>query len=59
MYTIREDTVSGYTTHITGSQTQGFAITNTHHPENEEVWFSKQDLKVRRSQVPPCASPVR
>lgn len=45
MYTIREDTVSGYTTHITGSQTQGFAITNTHHPENEEVWFSKQDLK--------------
>ena len=45
VYTIREDTVSGYTTHITGSQTQGFAITNTHHPENEEVWFSKQDLK--------------
>ena len=45
VYTIREDTVSGYTTHITGSQTQGIAIPNPHHPENEEVWFSKQDLK--------------
>lgn len=45
VYTIREDVVDGYTTHITGSQSGVFTITNTHHPENEEVWFSKQDLK--------------
>ncbi len=34
-YTVKELTISGYTTVITGSQSSGYAITNTH--ENEKI----------------------
>ena len=48
-YTIKEDVVTGYTETITGNQTDGYTITNTHEPEKVEikvnkVWDDKDDL---------------
>ena len=40
-YTIEEITVDGYTTVISGSQSQGYAITNTHEIETVDISGSK------------------
>ena len=40
-YTIEEITVDGYTTVITGNQSQGFAITNTHEIQTVDISGSK------------------
>ena len=37
VYSVREITVEGYTTVITGDKTTGFTITNSHNPETVEV----------------------
>ena len=40
-YTIAEDTVTGYTTAITGTAATGFTVTNTHTPDTTEVTVTK------------------
>ena len=40
-YTITEDTVSDYTTAITGNATDGFVVTNTHKTETTSVTVNK------------------
>ena len=40
-YTIEEISVDGYTTVITGSQSQGFTVTNTHEVETVDIAGSK------------------
>ena len=41
IYTVAEDAVSGYETVITGTQTEGYTITNSHNPETVTVSGSK------------------
>ena len=41
-YTIKEEIPSGYTAKITGDETNGFTITNTHEPELIQVKVTKQ-----------------
>ncbi|KFI49562.1 Cna B-type domain-containing protein [Bifidobacterium biavatii] len=44
-YTVKEDDVPAkYTVAVTGSASAGFVVTNTHHPESEEIYISKRDL---------------
>ena len=53
VYTIEEVAVEGYTTVITGNQTSGFQITNSHTPETVDVsgsktWNDKDDQDGKR-----------
>ena len=40
-YTIKENTVAGYTYGVTGDQNNGFTITNTYIPEKNEIKVTK------------------
>lgn len=56
-YTVKEEAVSGYTTEITGDQTEGYVITNTHEVEKTEIsgkkiWDDANDQdKVRPEEI--------
>ncbi len=41
VYTVKEETVEGYTPKITGSAAEGYLITNEHTPETTEVTVKK------------------
>lgn len=41
VYTLRESTVTGYTSSVTGTMAEGFTLTNTHEPETTNVTVSK------------------
>lgn len=44
-YGVEEDVPSGYTVTTSGiDRDHDITLTNTHHPNNQEVWFSKQNL---------------
>lgn len=44
-YGVQEDVPSGYTVTTDGvDKDHDITLTNTHHPNNEKVWFSKQSL---------------
>ena len=44
-YGVQEDVLSGYTVTTDGvDKDHDITLTNTHHPNNEKVWFSKQSL---------------
>lgn len=44
-YGVQEDVPSGYTVTTDGvDKNHNITLTNTHHPNNKEVWFSKQSL---------------
>lgn len=44
-YGVQEDVPSGYTVTTDGvDKNRNITLTNTHHPNNKEVWFSKQSL---------------
>lgn len=44
-YGVQEDVPSGYTVTTDGvDKDRNITLTNTHHPNNKEVWFSKQSL---------------
>lgn len=44
-YGVQEDVPSGYTVTTDGvDKNHDITLTNTHHPNNKEVWFSKQSL---------------
>lgn len=44
-YGVQEDVPSGYTVTTDGvDKNHVITLTNTHHPNNKEVWFSKQSL---------------
>lgn len=44
-YGVQEDVPSGYTVTTDGvDKDHDITLTNTHHPNNKEVWFSKQSL---------------
>lgn len=44
-YGVQEDVPSGYTVTTDGvDKNHDITLTNTHHPNNEKVWFSKQSL---------------
>lgn len=43
-YGVQEDVPSGYTVTTDGVDKDHITLTNTHHPNNEKVWFSKQSL---------------
>lgn len=44
-YGVEEDVPSGYTVTTSGiNRDHDITLTNTHHPNNQEVWFSKQNL---------------
>ena len=44
-YGVQEDVPSGYTVTTDGvDENRNITLTNTHHPNNKEVWFSKQSL---------------
>lgn len=44
-YGVEEVVPSGYTVTISGiDRDHDITLTNTHHPNNQEVWFSKQNL---------------
>lgn len=44
-YGVQEDVPSGYTVTTDGvDKNRNIILTNTHHPNNKEVWFSKQSL---------------
>lgn len=44
-YGVQEDVPSGYTVTTDGvDKNRNITLTNTHHPNNEKVWFSKQSL---------------
>lgn len=44
-YGVQEDVPSGYTVTTDGVDKNHYiTLTNTHHPNNKEVWFSKQSL---------------
>lgn len=44
-YGVQEDVSSGYTVTTDGvDKNRNITLTNTHHPNNKEVWFSKQSL---------------
>lgn len=44
-YSVEEDVPSGYTVTTSGiDRDHDITLTNTHHPNNQEVWFSKQNL---------------
>lgn len=44
-YGVEEDVPSGYTVTTSGiDRDHDITLTNTHHPNNQKVWFSKQNL---------------
>lgn len=44
-YGVQEDVPSGYTVTTDGvDKNRNITLTNTHHPNNKKVWFSKQSL---------------
>lgn len=44
-YGVQEDVLSGYTVTTDGvDKNRNITLTNTHHPNNKKVWFSKQSL---------------
>lgn len=44
-YGVQEDVPSGYTVTTDGvDKNHNITLTNTHHPNNKKVWFSKQSL---------------
>ena len=44
-YGVQEDVPHGYTVTTDGvDKNRNITLTNTHHPNNKEVWFSKQSL---------------
>ena len=44
-YGVQEDVPRGYTVTTDGvDENHNITLTNTHHPNNKEVWFSKQSL---------------
>ena len=44
-YGVQEDVPSGYTVTTDGvDKNRNITLTNTHHPNNKEVWFSKKSL---------------
>ena len=52
-YTVTEETVDKYTTEITGSQKDGYVVTNTHVPETidipvEKIWEDNEDNDGKR-----------
>ena len=58
-YTVREKgAVTGYTTAVSGSETDGFTITNTHTPETTEIKGSK-DWKNAGDENPPQSVTVQ
>lgn len=52
-YTIQENEVAGYTADITGDQTEGYVVTNTHTPatvsvEGEKTWVDNDNQDGKR-----------
>ena len=54
-YTVTEDTVTGYTTAVTGDQESGYTVRNSHTPETTKITVNKfwndKDAKVRPESI--------
>ena len=60
VYTVREESVSGYTVAITGDAAEGYVVTNTHDPETttiggRKIWKDNNNL----NQIRPDSVTVR
>lgn len=53
-YTVTEDAVEGYETSVSGSEADGFTVTNTHKPEPKAEPDTKPDTKPSSKPKPPA-----